>query len=119
MNNKIKTCCTLFENLHDQKGVNYSTDIDNWQIKNGDLLISVKYCPFCGRHLPPPKPQNNENPKIEAFEDLLSDLYLYINWKYVTRPLTTEQKNLLADSIDNAYIREENDDGDRVERWWE
>lgn len=62
----------------------------------------------------------------EAFEDLLASIWLYIDWRYVTRQLTTEQKNLFADSIDRAHDRmdaEEGRDLERdprigVDRWW-
>ncbi|MEV4009837.1 hypothetical protein AB0J35_05005 [Nonomuraea angiospora] len=38
------------------------------------------------------------------FEDLLGAVWLYIGRRYVTKQLTTEQKNLFADAVD-AYWR--------------
>jgi hypothetical protein len=58
----------------------------------------------------------------EPYEDLLSSLWLYINWRFVTKQLTTEQKDLFADAIDTYHARANEDDPDLgalpVERWW-
>ncbi len=55
-------------------------------------------------------------------EDLLGDIYLYLNWRYVTKQLTTDQKELFADAVDAWTARLNADDpdlrADRVERWW-
>lgn len=51
-------------------------------------------------------------PTVDQYIDLLATLWLYMNWRSVTRQLTTEQKNLLADAVDAAHA-------DPVaERWW-
>jgi hypothetical protein len=58
----------------------------------------------------------------EPYEDLLSSLWLYINWRWITKQLTTEQKDLFADAIDAEHARANEDDPNLgalpVERWW-
>ena len=41
----------------------------------------------------------------ERYEDLLASIALYIDWRYVTRQLTTEQKDLFADAIGRHAFR--------------
>lgn len=55
----------------------------------------------------------------EAYQDLLGCVWLYIKWQYVTKQLTTEQKELFADAVD-AWSLRLNDGGEstKVERWW-
>lgn len=58
----------------------------------------------------------------EAYQDLLGSIWLYIKWQYVTKQLTTEEKNLFADAVDAASARMNDwDPDDRhpvAERWW-
>jgi hypothetical protein len=49
--------------------------------------------------------------------DLLDSIRLYIDWRYVTRQLTTEQKQLLADTVDQEACR--NGEEPSAERWWD
>lgn len=62
-------------------------------------------------------------------EDLLASIVLYIKWHYVTRSLTTEQKDLFADALERDAIRAHGPDGDEPDpdmarlpsyapRWW-
>lgn len=53
-----------------------------------------------------------ELPRMRA---LLAAIWLYVDWRYVTRQLTTEQKELWADAIEAT-----SDPNDRttVDRWW-
>lgn len=60
--------------------------------------------------------------RTAAFEDLLDSIYLHVSWPQATRPLTTEQKDLWADSID-AHSRRLNEAEPGinlrpVDRWW-
>ena len=60
--------------------------------------------------------------RIREFEDLLASLWLYLP-RHTVKQLTTEQKTLLADSVDAANARLAEADpayGEpaRVERWW-
>ena len=58
---------------------------------------------------------------ITAYEDLLGSVWLYIGWRYVTKQLTTEQKNLFADTVDAYWRRSDAFDGEEfrpVDRWW-
>lgn len=60
--------------------------------------------------------------RLRDLEDLLASLWLYIGRREV-KQLTTEQKNLLADSVDAAHARLAQGDPtygepSKVERWW-
>lgn len=55
--------------------------------------------------------------RIAAHQDLLSSLNLYTS-RHGWSQLTTEQKELFADSIDIDHARSDDDSGYRVERWW-
>ena len=55
--------------------------------------------------------------RIEALQELLSTLNLYTG-RHTWTQLTTEQKELFADSIDVDHARDADDSGYRVERWW-
>lgn len=59
----------------------------------------------------------------EAFEDLLGCISLYVSWPFVTKQLTTEQKELFADAHDAWQARLHADDPDvgelaPADRWW-
>lgn len=51
------------------------------------------------------------------YQDLLGAIWLYVDWRYVTKQLTTEQKNLWADAVD--VFGDEADHGAKADRWWE
>lgn len=57
-----------------------------------------------------------------AFEDLLTAIWLYVPWRFVTKQLETVQKDLWADAIDASRVRMYAGDPDiepgTVERWW-
>lgn len=46
--------------------------------------------------------------------DTLGAIWLYVNWRYVSKQLTTEQKELWADAVDQFGEPEEG----KAERWW-
>lgn len=50
-----------------------------------------------------------------AYRDLLADIWLYVDCRYVTRQLTTEQKELWADAVEVASDPEAQV---TVDRWW-
>jgi len=56
------------------------------------------------------------------YEDLLGSIWLYIPWRFVTRQLTTAQKELFADAVKAWSARLNEDDPDEEptspERWW-
>lgn len=58
----------------------------------------------------------------ERYDDLLGSIWLYIGWRYVTKQLTTPQKELLADAVDRDVMRSQREDGEEprpvAERWW-
>lgn len=79
--------------------------------------------------------QGREMARIErnalkaAHDGLLSSIALYIKWRYVTRQLTTKQKDLFADALERESIRVHGPDGEDPEpdmarlpsyapRWW-
>lgn len=43
--------------------------------------------------------------QVAAFEDLLGCLELHLNWRHVTKQLTTVRKELFADAVDTAIAR--------------
>jgi hypothetical protein len=49
----------------------------------------------------------------QAHRELLGSIWLYVDWRYVTKQLTTEQKNLWADAVDTDYPEP------KAERWWD
>jgi hypothetical protein len=57
--------------------------------------------------------------QIAAYEDLLGSTWLYIGWRYVTKQLTTEQKELFAAAVEASELRL-NGVGEPfdVDRWW-
>lgn len=61
------------------------------------------------------------DPTPTPMQELLASIYLYINWKYITRQLTTEQKEMLADAIDHVHAYNdamECQPFHPVPRWW-
>lgn len=56
---------------------------------------------------------------VEEHKDLLASIWLYVDWKYVTRQLTTEQKELWAAAIEETSEREHPGDGTKADRWWQ
>lgn len=56
--------------------------------------------------------------ELEALEDIVSAMYLYIDWRHVTKQLTTPQKEHLADAIDRSARRLMGDEASTVDRWW-
>lgn len=59
---------------------------------------------------------------LQAYEDLLGSIWLYIKWQYVTKQLTTVQKEMFADAVDASSRRlNEDDEGwtPVAERWWQ
>jgi len=61
-----------------------------------------------------PSQGNPVDPTLE-YQELLSSIWLYVDWKYVTKQLTTEEKELWANAIDETQNPE---DTIRVHRWW-
>lgn len=61
-------------------------------------------------------------PTVRDLEDLLATLWLYINWRFVTKQLTTPQRELFADVIDARHARLNSSDPGLnchpVQRWW-
>ena len=67
------------------------------------------------------KPSLRTAPSSQDYEDLLGAISLYIPWRFVTRQLTTPQKELLADAVDAWSARLNAGDPAWVhpaDRWW-
>lgn len=82
------------------------------------------WCFDCTMWCYPSNPCNGcEVPSLETdvqnLEDILGNVWLYIDWRYVTKQLTTEQKERFADAVDAWSQRLNDDDGRSVtDRWW-
>jgi hypothetical protein len=53
--------------------------------------------------------------------DLLGSIYLYVNWRYVTKQLTTEQKETWAAAVEawSAALNADTDERPhKADRWW-
>jgi hypothetical protein len=57
-------------------------------------------------------------PATDGYQDLLGDIWLYVNWRQVTRNLTTEQKELWAAAIEASSHRSDPGLEVTVDRWW-
>lgn len=55
---------------------------------------------------------------IGQYKELLAYIELHIDWRYVTKKCTTEQKNLWADACDEVDEKLHPGDGRKVTRWW-
>lgn len=62
-----------------------------------------------------------QDAELEALRALLGSIWLYVSWRYITRQLTTEQKELWADTVE-AWSQQLNagrhPDPVVVDRWW-
>lgn len=60
--------------------------------------------------------------EVEQLQDLLGSIWLYVNWRYVTKQLTTGQKELWADAVDADVMAGQIEDGEEprpvADRWW-
>lgn len=52
---------------------------------------------------------------VAFLNDMLGAIWLYVNWRYVTKQLTTPQKERWADAIERAGHP---DGGTQADRWW-
>ena len=55
--------------------------------------------------------------RVIDLSTLLGAIWLYVDWRYVSRQLTTEQKELWADCVDD-WATDEHSPGPVAERWW-
>lgn len=69
--------------------------------------------------------KENRDGQVNAAQDALdaacASAYLHINWKYVTKQMTTEEKEAFADACDRAAVQAAREDGEEprlVPRWW-
>ena len=57
-----------------------------------------------------------EEPNIVLHEQILGDIYLYVDWRSITKHLTTEQKEAWADVVEREFAKDEIEH--KVDRWW-
>ncbi|MGH3587242.1 MAG: hypothetical protein ACRDQ0_13045 [Pseudonocardia sp.] len=69
---------------------------------------------FTAAVLPAHERQVRERVAAE-YQDLLASIWLYVKWRYVTKQLTTEQKELWADAVEASG---DPDEPTAVDRWW-
>lgn len=52
--------------------------------------------------------------------DLLGNIYLYVNWRFITKQLTTEQRTFWADAVEawSARLNAGTDETTHIDRWW-
>lgn len=62
------------------------------------------------------KVMDREQAEANLATETLGAIWLYVDWRYVTRQLTTEQKELWADAVD-AFGDPEHVEP-KAERWW-
>lgn len=89
--------------------------------RDGGLPGSAAPKPICGpttpaKPLPPTSAALGE--RIADLEELLACIWLYVHWRYVTKQLTTEQKEMWANAVDCGFDRIERGDGPVADRWW-
>ena len=51
--------------------------------------------------------------RVSALTELLHSVWLYIDWRYVTKQMTTPQKEMFADAVDLHA-----DESSTADRWW-
>lgn len=56
--------------------------------------------------------------ELERRADLLHSIWLYVDWRKVTRQLTTEQKDMWADAVEAFSEILEPGDPVEADRWW-
>lgn len=56
----------------------------------------------------------------QDLEDVLGNIWLYIDWKFITKQLTTAQKERFADAVEawSARLNEETS-SEEASRWWQ
>ena len=56
---------------------------------------------------------------VTALEDILGDVWLYVNWEYVTKQLTTAQKERWLAAVEAWHNRIDPEPFDAAEwAWW-
>jgi hypothetical protein len=74
-----------------------------------------------------PDERPNREAELEAqvkdLQDILGSVWLYINWRYVTKQLTTPQKEMFADAVEAWHQDLNSDDPEyaqawKIDRWW-
>ncbi len=53
---------------------------------------------------------------FEAAQHLLGCIWLYVDWRFLTKQMTTAQKEMWADAVDN--FGDPADRGPKADRWW-
>ena len=56
--------------------------------------------------------------QIAKLEDILGNIWLYVDWRYITKQLTSEQKEMFALSVERWDKRLDPYGNLNVNRWW-
>jgi hypothetical protein len=56
--------------------------------------------------------------QVDQYREMLASIWLYVDWRYVTKKLTTEQRELWAHAVEWTSEREHPGDGTKADRWW-
>lgn len=80
-------------------------------------------CEWCGSRPCNCTIETHPQGVIEQYQEMLAYIALHIKWRYVTRQLTTEQKELFADAVEASSARAGKMDGidytpSYAPRWW-
>lgn len=80
----------------------YAVEVERLAAERDEALAALK------------KQQATLADAVSPYREMLGAIWLYVDWRYVSKQLTTEQKELWADAVD-AFG--EPQDG-KAERWW-
>lgn len=65
--------------------------------------------------------RDEDQPEAIDIGDLLHSIWLHVDWRYVTKQLTTDQKEFFADSVE-AFSHRANEGAPgeplSMDRWW-
>lgn len=103
------------------------TDPHSWDVF-GSLGIGVGLAMMTSAFMAstPPEPEPGAMNDVKALHDLLTAIFLYCNWAWITKNLTTEQRELWADVLDDHRRAQDLADGyvgttmeyEPMRRWW-
>lgn len=55
---------------------------------------------------------------VDQYRDTLHAIWLYVDWRYITGKLTTEQRELWAEAVETVSRAHHPDEPLEIERWW-
>lgn len=104
------------------------TDLDELKIRMSDVEASKPSPPSLESLYAQMESNSSHHAQERAYleeriidlEDILGEIYFYIHWRYVTKQLTTPQKELFAQSVEHSSVRLDPSiyPSLEVDRWW-